>query len=400
LLKGLDVGDPRVDALPLSAVCCHGGQARKIGTDPQPAWVNWDSVRRGQEVFKSRIGQAYFALTFALLQGFSIARFAEVLNYNGYAQNGETAFERYRETSFAIIDWMNNPLDDENSKAHSQLQNVRAMHSFARRRSMKLFDKSKGEGIALSQYDVAEVQLGFAGITPNLLAHEFKIKLSKQEMEDWCHVWRIIGYHLGIQDEFNCCNSVEDLEAMTEEYMDYVPLRFKTCRPATFALQRTALEGFGKYSGVGVEFFSGMLHASCESRDWGTDLDYLERPCHPGLKMMGKFVFPLFGNSLVNRMLNWSVMHMRTEFAEHPERAKRTLPRLAAISRLNDAVLWPIVGWSFVNAHAFFASKLRKVVFAYFVGLLSMHYIGYKLIWQKIIKRVIQLARSASFLTN
>jgi len=365
MLRGLDIGDPRVDALPLSAVCCHGGEARKIGMDPHPEWVDWDSVRRGQQVFLNHIGQTYVALTFSLLQGFSIARFAEVLFHNGYAQSGETAFERYRETSFAIIDWMSHPIDEDNSKAQLQLQNVRAMHSFARRRSKKLFDESKGEGIALSQYDMAEVQLAFAGIAPDILAHEFGVKLSREELKDWVHAWRIIGYHLGIMDEFNMCNSLENMEAIVEEWMTYVPLRFKTCRPATFELQRTALEGFGKYTGIGIEFFSAMLHASCESRDWGTDLDYIERPCLPGLKTLGLSAMKMLGGSMMNGPMSHSVVHMRRTYLNHPERAKRVLPWLAAMSKFHDAITWPLVGWSIVQL----TTPWKRTLVAFILGL-------------------------------
>ena len=393
LVKGLEIGDPRVDALPISAVCCHGGEARKIGMDPHPAWVNWDLVKKGQQVFKDHIGQAYVGLTFSLLQGFSISRFAEVLFHNGYAQSAETAYERYRETSFAIVDWMNYPLDDDNSQAHKQIQNVRAMHSYARRRAMKLFDKSKGEGIALSQYDMAEVQLGFAGIATDILRNEFGVKLTSEELEAWCHVWRFIGYHLGIMDEYNTCNSVEDMQAMVAEYMIYVPARFKTCRRATFELQRTALEGFGMYTGVGVEFFSGLLHASCTSRDWGEDLDYLERPCLPGMDHFAKAVLPLVGNNYVNKVLSFGVIHMRDVFLHHPELAKSRLPKLAALSRVNDSVTWPLVA-AVIN---FFAGRtLRKLIFGYVLGVLSTHYIAYRLIWNNMVKRILSLVSPSS----
>lgn len=387
LLGGLNIGDYRVDALPLSAVCCHGGQARKIGLDPHPEWVDWDSVRRGQKVFLKHIGLTYTALTFALLQGFSIARFAEVLAHNGYAQSGETAFERYRETSFAIVDWMSHPLDEENSKAQLQLQNVRAMHSFARRRSQKLFDPSKGEGIALSQYDMAEVQMSFAGITFNLLQTEFKLKISRDDLRDWCHTWRLIGYHLGIMDEFNACNSLEDMEAIVAEWMTYVPLRFKTCRPATFELQRTALEGFGRYTGMGVEIMSGLLHASCETRDWGTDLDYIERPCYPGLKVLGLAMFEVIAGSTSNKVMSYSVLHMRRTYEQTPERAKRMLPFLAAISRMNDMVLWPLVSVTVMQL----TSRWKRIVIGCIIGALltrSLHRLTLSV--SKIMHRVMQ----------
>ena len=41
--------------------------------------MDWASVRRGQEHWKRLLGPTFVALNAALLQGFTIARFAEVL---------------------------------------------------------------------------------------------------------------------------------------------------------------------------------------------------------------------------------------------------------------------------------------------------------------------------------
>lgn len=343
IVKGFDIGDPRIDALPPSALSHHGGEARKISMDPHPDWVDWESVRRGQKAFRKLIGPAYVALAGALLQGFSIGRFAEVLIHNGYAQNAMTAFERYRDTSFAIIDWMSHPIDDKDSRAQLQLQNVRAMHAFARRRSKKLFDESKGEGLALSQYDMAEVLIGFAGVAPDIMMHEFGINLDYEDRRDMCHTWRLIGYHLGIMDEYNPCTSLEELEAIMNEWMPYTPLRFITCRPATHDLQRSALEGFGKYTGLGVELFAGALHASCETRDWGTTLDYLQRPCLPGMKEIVKSYLPIIGNSAVAFLLGFIIVKVRGIHNQYPRLVKRCQPCFVVLSNINDTATWPVL---------------------------------------------------------
>ena len=384
ILAGINIGDSRVDALPISAVCCHGGKARMVGMDPHPEWVDWDSVRRGQQVFQDHLGQAYFALTFTLLQGFSVARLSEVLHVSGYAQDAETAFERYRETSFAILDWVSYPLDEENSLGQIQLQNIRAMHSFARRRSVKLFDASKGEGVALSQYDMAEVLLAFAGICPNLMAHDLNVHLTRDEMKDWCHAWRLIGYHLGIKDEFNICNSLDDMEALVDEWMLYAPYRFKTCRASAFALQRTALDGFGKYTGIGIEFFSAVLHSSFQTRNWANDLDFMERPCLPELKDLVIELMPVaLPSPRVNSVISMAAQHMRSEFRDHPKRARRVLPWLARMSQFSDGVLWPLVAWCYRYRTLL---GMARFPIAYLLGMVGAHYLGYKFVWQRVFK--------------
>ena len=51
---------------------------------------------------------------------------------------------------------------------------------------------------------------------------------------------RLIGYHLGIRDEFGACNSLEDAEAMFDEYMIWTPQRLRSCRESTHILQAWA----------------------------------------------------------------------------------------------------------------------------------------------------------------
>merc|ERR1719486_1540665 len=113
----------------------------EVPQSPEPAWVDWDLVRHGQELWNQQLGRVFVALTAALLQGFTIARFAEVLNYAGYAQSPLASMSRYQSTAFFIVDWFRYPLDDPTSQARRGIYTVRCLHSHARRRSMRLFSR-------------------------------------------------------------------------------------------------------------------------------------------------------------------------------------------------------------------------------------------------------------------
>ena len=149
IVKGINVGDPRIDALPGSRLCSHG-QESNIEQDPEPDWVDWELVKRGQEIWCENMGRNFLALTVSLLSGFSIARFAEVLYANGYAQSPHTAFSRYSQTAFYILDWLKFPLNDPFSRSRKAIYTVRAMHAFARRRSIEKNLCKDDEGIPLS----------------------------------------------------------------------------------------------------------------------------------------------------------------------------------------------------------------------------------------------------------
>lgn len=376
LLKGINIGDAYVDSLPMSMVICHGGKTKEeIVLQPHPDWVDWDSVERGQECFRQHLGQSYVGLSMILLQGFSIGRFADVLVSNGYAQNAETAFERYRETSFAILDWMRYPLREFGSKGQRQIMNVRAMHSFSRRKSKNLLgEDAESVGQALSQFDMAEVLLGFAGVLPVVLEQDLKMEFTRQERIDLCHCWRLIGYHLGLMDEFNVCNSLEDMEDMVLEFMQFTPVRWRTCRPSTFELQRTAIDGFGSFTGLGAEFYMGMMKFSCNSRSWG--VDYLERDCLPGMDIVGGQILKCIGNDRVGAFLNWQIAFMRDKWAEDAPKQRRMMKIMANGAYWMDLVVWRLAGLVALQLQSY----IKRLLIGFLLGFASTRLVAKKLL--------------------
>ena len=188
--------------------------------NPEPEWVDWDSVRRGQAHWCRLLGPTFVALNAALLQGFTIARFAEVLVIAGYTASRTATWNRFRNTGWAIMDWLHHPLDDPASDARKSIYTVRCMHAYARRiaKDARLFSEEKGEvclliarilfldslglpdnsttaltmsvflqGIPLSQYDLAEVLMGFSVICLSILEIEFGFgEFPKKQRQDMC----------------------------------------------------------------------------------------------------------------------------------------------------------------------------------------------------------------------
>eukprot|EP00808_Paulinella_micropora_P030780 g81507.t1 len=83
------------------------------------------------------------------------------------------------------MDWYTFPLDDSYSPARQSIYAVRRMHGLARKKAAHLFDKAKGEGLPLSQYDMAEVLLGFSAVCLHVMQREFKLPpFSTQQLQD------------------------------------------------------------------------------------------------------------------------------------------------------------------------------------------------------------------------
>ena len=91
---------------------------------------------------------------------------------SGYAKTAKSSWDRYSATAWHISDWWRFSLRDPASRARRSIYQVRSMHELARRRSKRLFDASEGEGRALSQYDLAEVQMGFSTICISLMEQD------------------------------------------------------------------------------------------------------------------------------------------------------------------------------------------------------------------------------------
>ena len=61
------------------------------------------------------------------------------------------------------------------------------------------------------------VQSGFFGAVL-MYPRDFGIKCTDSELDDYIHVWRVIGYCLGIKDQYNICSgTLEQTRALVKE---------------------------------------------------------------------------------------------------------------------------------------------------------------------------------------
>ena len=362
LLAGLEIGDEPADALPTDMVspCLRFRQAREpmpalrqVPQSAEPPWVDWDLVQRGQQLWCQHLARAVFALQAVLLQGFSITRFAEVLHQAGYAQSPLTTAQRYRATGLIVTDWFRYSLSDPSSPARLGLYAVRCMHSFARRRTGHVFDRRLGEGIALSQYDLGEVLLGFTGACLAIMEDDMGMgRFPHEERDAMIHTWRLIGWHLGILDEFNVCSSVERVDACWADYMEWTPLRLTTCRMTTHLLQKSVMQAFGTYLGMGERYWSGFiknLETVCVD-----NVEYVQVKPIPGMAALARFHMSLVGRSdVLNAHLSAGMVRMSEAARANPRRLDFMMLNVYPwAGRANDVLLWPLYSAGFAIVRA------------------------------------------------
>lgn len=361
--KGLCVGDSLMATVPTSELVCHGKVSKHLPRQDEPEWVDWDIVERGQRLWREQAARSFTALGLSLLSGFSISRFADILYKNGYAKDGETAMQRYRATGFFVLDFYRSSLRDPQSKARTGIANVRAMHEWARRNSRGLFRADQGEGIPLCQLDMAEVQLGFSGICMEFLQNELGAgPLTEADARAMVHCWRLIGYHLGIMDDYNVCNSLEGMYACVDDFMAFTPRRLETLRPSTAELRRTAMEGFGIETGLGTGFWQGAFQLVFETPR--VDISHL-RPvsaqAYPGMNYIARLYIQAFHSDWIARLLDRLLIASRDSFERDPVGAKRKLEVRRVVARFHDRWVWRLAGLLYIGRHMLIMLALFRV---------------------------------------
>eukprot|EP00756_Hemistasia_phaeocysticola_P006109 Hpha_TRINITY_DN13685_c0_g1::TRINITY_DN13685_c0_g1_i2::g.122500::m.122500 len=345
LLDGLDEADPLYDVLPeetlLGAV--HG--TSNLPDSPDPEWVDWEVVARGQKLWNTKhLSPAVLALGGALLQGFSIARFSEVLEGTGYNVNPHTTFERFQMTAFHVTDWYFYPLNDPSSRSRVSIRTVRAMHAMARKKALerKVFDPAKGEGVPLSQYDMGEVLMAFGVIAMHMMEEIIGTSIPRDERKDMMHVMRVVGHYLGIQDKYNTCSDLEEADRMFTEYMGYTAQRFRTTRESGHSLQTKTREGLGAALPFGMQFWDGYT-ANLTSIAMKGDISVFRVAPLPGVQSYAKFIVSLFKYPLIIRLVNKAVFDIREMHRTDMKTVRRIRKVNATLARVSDNFTWPLL---------------------------------------------------------
>ena len=168
-----------------------------------PPWLDKDKFRRGQEFFRNHTAALLLSLHCSLTTGFCIVNLLDPLVFTKKSDTGPKAQKRYFQTALHLLSWVFEEIWDETkSRAFKSIQTVRRMHRFVGNSMNKKF-VDNGQ-LYVSQYDMGLVQCGFMGAIV-MYPEGFGVKCTKQDLEDYIHFWRGLGYLLGIDDKYNIC---------------------------------------------------------------------------------------------------------------------------------------------------------------------------------------------------
>jgi len=238
-----------------------------------PEWVDWEQVRRGQQVFwlvspplsslslslsslidpsaSSRwaLGEPHslrprtfltrlpppfrnrryclfihhILLHFSLTGGFSLPKITKVLTSTGYL-SGSKSKERVYETSQFVFDIAHSleHLTPGTGPAWESIIQVRFLHAGVRSRLSKVsrahskYYSVEEHGVPINQEDLLGTLFSFSNTVWRVMEARLNIIMSQQEREDYLHLWRYVGYVMGVDDLVGATRSPELADACLE----------------------------------------------------------------------------------------------------------------------------------------------------------------------------------------
>ncbi|KAL1396291.1 hypothetical protein pipiens_010626 [Culex pipiens pipiens] len=167
-----------------------------------PEWYDEAKFKRyaAQAFYKRNAYVVTLSVLYGLIAVMAVPSVLNVLMFTKKSSTPFTAYRRYLLTILHFTIWYRDPLAPGTRFWRSLLYTRKAHDGTIKRTS------AAKEGMIISQRDMVLVQFSFAGyvvLKPEMLG----IQGSAQEMDDFIHFWRVVGFMLGIHDEYNLCTT-------------------------------------------------------------------------------------------------------------------------------------------------------------------------------------------------
>ncbi|KAG0268491.1 hypothetical protein DFQ27_006556 [Actinomortierella ambigua] len=181
-----------------------------------PSWVDWSKIQQGQAVHCA-------LLHFSLAGGFNLPKISKVLTSTGYLAGDKTKY-RVLETAQFVVDVMQTPdsLKPETGAAWKSIIQVRFLHAQVRQKLSRLskahskYYNVQEYGVPINQEDMSGTLYSFSAVVWKVMEERMGVAMTRQEQEDYLHVWRYIGYIMGVDPVFDPASSVDRANAILE----------------------------------------------------------------------------------------------------------------------------------------------------------------------------------------
>lgn len=192
----------------------------------KPAWLDEARFAKAKEAIqKFFLGLSYSSFT-GLLMILQLPDGLEPLLSTGNSKDIPALYWRYLSTILHVNSWYDDDVFDPKTKGYQSVRQVRAMH---KRLQSIMNDKFKVRGpdgeprIWMSQYDMALTQFAFIGLGMLYPHRSAMIAATHEDLELINYYWRVLGWLMGIEDEFNACcfDKYQDIYEFNKLILDH-----------------------------------------------------------------------------------------------------------------------------------------------------------------------------------
>lgn len=271
---------------------------------PIPDWLDIERVKRGQAFALKYMYGLNYADSLSLIFLLSSPDGLKPLIFTERSHTTQLARKRYLSTVLRVKSWYETEIWKPSSEGYKNLKCVRALHLNVSNRvnripvdlvhqSSNLEQKlkesdcemlcpllstlkkdfqnngsscpvriAKKDRIYLNQMEMSFTQFGFFGLMV-VYPEKFGAKnATKEELSNFVHLWRYIGYMLGIKNEYNACRGdFDEVRQRSLHFIEYFlrPLILRVNKDWEH-MARTALQGIEKFTKLRINFEVTMLY--------------------------------------------------------------------------------------------------------------------------------------------
>lgn len=154
----------------------------------------------------------------------------EPLLVTGNSKDIPSLYKRYLSTIIHVNSWYEDDIFNPETKGYKSIRQVRMMHRRVQQLMNERFqvrDLNDKPRLWMTQYDVALTQFAFIGLAMIFPQKSAMVAADHNELELINYYWRVLGWLMGMKDEFNGCqfDKYEDILAFNKlilqhEYKD------------------------------------------------------------------------------------------------------------------------------------------------------------------------------------
>lgn len=221
-----------------------------------PQWFDPHKYEKCIYLARKYFVSLYIAHFIGLLMIIQIPSGLAPLLATGNSTTVAKLFRRYLSTLIHVRNWYESNPFKKDTKSWNSMQSVRGMHKrVAQLMNSRTSEETGKEKLWLNQYDFVMTQWAFIGPVI-LFQNDCGLHpATDEEIKNLNYLWRVIGYCMGIEDQYNLCSdNIEEDRALCQILFD------REFKPT---LHKNALEcNLGWQMGNGISLALNMINPS------------------------------------------------------------------------------------------------------------------------------------------